>query len=153
MSVLDEAWRDLAARCNAVGEAGDWDEQSILGPLADVADQVCRIGDHRESAHYRADKAGALLLAAIRVQRETLLGFAGWPEEGWHERTIVGAFEVLEQVRQAVGTVAWTAARQARDHCSVLYDSDARRLFDAVGTFTGWVEEVASTPEPDWSDD
>jgi hypothetical protein len=153
VTILDEARRDLSARCSAVGDAGDWAEQSILGPLADVADHVCRIGDHAESAHYRADKAGALLAAAIRLQRETLLGFACWPDEGWHLRTIVEAFEVLEQVRQAVGAVAWITARNARDHCSVLYESDARRLFDAARQFTGWVEEVAATPEPDWCED
>jgi hypothetical protein len=153
VTILDEARQDLAARVTAVGATGDWDEQSILAPLADVADHVCRVGDHRESAHYRADKAGALLSAAIRLQRETLLGFAGWPDEGWHLRTIVEAFDVLEQVRQAVGTVAWMAARQARDHCSTLYESDARRLFEAARQFSGWVEDVADTPEPDWSED
>jgi hypothetical protein len=89
----------------------------------------------------------------VRLQRETLLGFAGWPDEGWHLRTIVEAFEVLEQIRQAVGAVAWMAARQARDHCSVLYESDVRRLFEAAREFTGWVEQVASTPEPDWWDE
>jgi hypothetical protein len=153
MSVLDAARRELAARSCATGEAGDWAEQSVLAPLADVADHVCRIGDHDESAHYRADKAGSLLAAAVRVQCETLLGYAGWPEGSPEERAIVDAFDQLEEVRQAIGIVTWTAARHARDDTSVLYSSDAQRLFDAAHQFGRWVDEVATTAQPDRRDE
>lgn len=154
VTILDAARRELGARCSDAGEAGDWAERSILGPLADVADHVCRIGDHRESSHYRADKAGALLAAALRLQRETVLGFAGWPEGTVEERTIVEAFDVLDEVRQAASAAAWMAARQARDSGDGLYESDVCRLFDAARRFSCWVEELATTAKPDrWDND
>jgi hypothetical protein len=153
MSVLDLARRDLAERCSAFAEADDWDEHSILSPLAGVADHVCRIGDHRESAHYRASKAGPLLASAICVQRETLLGFAGGPLHEWHKGVIVAAFDVLEEVRQAVTAAAWAVARPTAGFGGLLYESDVRELRDAARRFTCWTEELAPTALPDPSEE
>lgn len=146
MSMLDGARRELAARRHAADETGDWRERSILGPLADVADHVCRIGDHPERGHYRADKAGALLAAAVRLQRETLLGYAGWPEDCAEEATIVDGYALVDDVCRAVGRLAWTAARGARGDRGELYESEARALRDVARRLSRWIDaHTAST--------
>jgi hypothetical protein len=154
MSVLDEARRELASRSGLACEVGDSYEQSILAPLADVADYVCRIGDHPESSHYRADKAGPLLAAAVRLQRSTLVGYAGGPLHEWRIGVIFAGFDVLERVRQAVTTAAWRMAKPSVDSGGVLYESDVRELRDAVREFSCWVQDLASTALPDrWDED
>lgn len=88
-SALAAAHHDLLRRCHLAERAGDWQEGVILSALADVADYLKRIGDNPGSSHYRAEKAGALLTAAIRLHRDALLAYGGWPDDDDNERAAV----------------------------------------------------------------
>jgi hypothetical protein len=88
-SALAVAHEDLLRRCHAAERAGDWQEGVILSALVDVADYLKRIGDNPDSSHYRAEKAWGLLTAAIRLQRDTLLAYGGWPEDDPNEHVVL----------------------------------------------------------------
>src|SRR6266545_4171416 len=47
-----------------------------------------RIGDHADSPRCRADKSGPLVHSAIRLQREALLGYCGWPDDTDDDREL-----------------------------------------------------------------
>ncbi len=79
---LADAHRELVERCQMADAVDDWRERTLLAPLVDVADYVKRVGDHPDSAHYRAEKAGRLMQSAIAVQCQALMAYAGWPEKG-----------------------------------------------------------------------
>lgn len=110
MTTLEDARQDLAKRYQAADAAGDFAERDVLNPLADVADYVCRIGDHRDSAYYSADKAGALLHAAIRLQRETLTRYAD--DEGIRAaEQIEDGARRLDELAEVVIAMMWDLAR------------------------------------------
>ena len=77
VSALAAAHDDLLRRCHAAERSGHWQEAVILSALVDIADHVKRIGDNHDSAHYRAEKAGVLLTAAIRLHCNTMLAYGG----------------------------------------------------------------------------
>lgn len=108
VSALAAAYDDLLQRCHAAERSGDWQEGLILGALVDVADQVKRIGDNPASGHYRAEKAGVLLTAAIRLHRTTMLAYGGWPEDDPNEHAVLTAARLLEdvadQVQETIGS-------------------------------------------------
>ncbi len=149
VSALAVAHRHLVDRCSASDDVGDWRERAVLGPLADVADYVKRIGDHPELVHYRAEKAGALLHAAVRLQREALLAYAGWPEGGDEERRIIEAADLLEAVARELQADMWLAARRARGDSAAFYRYRANELAAVVNRFTRWASGLMSSAVPD----
>lgn len=112
MSALEAAYDDLRRRVRAADRAGDWQERSILDPLASVADYVKRIGDHGASAHYRADKAGDLVWWALRLEREALVAYAR-DERGDNatEDALERAAEVRARAAQTATKALWLVAR------------------------------------------
>jgi hypothetical protein len=113
-SALAAAHDDLVRRCHAAERAGDWPEGVVLSALVDIADYVKRIGDNPDSAHYRAEKAEALLTAAIRLHRDALLAYGGWPEDDPNEDAVHTASRLLDDVAQHVQQTMWQAMRAAR---------------------------------------
>ncbi|MGH9165467.1 MAG: hypothetical protein ACRDZW_08160, partial [Acidimicrobiales bacterium] len=94
---LDVARADLAQRTFDAEKLEQWQERSVLGNLADVADMVCRIGDHPHSAHYRADKAGRLVGAALDVQWECLNAYAGESADGAIVEELDRANDIIQE--------------------------------------------------------
>jgi hypothetical protein len=123
-SALAAPHDDLLRRCHTAERLGDWQEGAILNALVDVADYVKRIGDNPESSHYRAEKAGALLVAAIRLHRDALLSYGGWPEDDATERAVLTGSRLLEDVAEHVGQTMWQAIRVARDDTAALNRSE-----------------------------
>lgn len=113
-SALAAAHDDLLRRCHTAGRAGDWQEAVILSALADVADHVKRIGDNPDSAHYRAEKAGALLTVAIRLHRDALLAYGDWPEDDASEQAMDEASRLLDDAAKHAQQTMWKAMRTAR---------------------------------------
>ena len=147
-SILDAARQDLALRRDAADRAEHWQERNILAELADVADMVCRIGDHTHSSHYRAEKSGPLVVSAIRVERECLRAYelaAGDPAGAGCDDSIDQAAEVLEYVARAVRRAMWVAARSE----TPLYASDARDIAGAVAALEWWAQKVCAGAVPD----
>lgn len=146
-SPLAAAYEDLLVRCQICDDAEDWHERSILEHLADVADYVKRVGDHPDSSHYRAEKSGPLIDAAIRVQRQAMLAYAAWPDYD-HEthEAIHGATQVLLEAAVAVRMFQWVAAATYR---GPLYRSTAREILDAAANFSHWAKTVTANAAPD----
>jgi hypothetical protein len=113
-SPLAAAYDDLLRRCHVAEQGGDWQEGTILNGLVDVADYLKRIGDNPESSHRRAEKAGALLKAVIRLHREALLAYGGWPEDDANECAVRTGCRLLEDVAEHVRQAMWQAMRAAR---------------------------------------
>lgn len=151
MSPLEAAYMDLRARTAVADAAGDWQERQVLAPLADVADHVKRVGDHRDSSHYRADKAGVLVDAALRVQRETMLAYAGWPDDDHPvTRAIEDATKVLSSVVEAVRRAMWSAgAGDSYGLDGALYRSDAEAVTAAGREFSRWAQALAANAVAD----
>ena len=141
-SPLTDAYNELRRRYRNADSAGDWQERSVVGQLVEIADYVARIGDNAHSAHYRADKAGPLLQSAIRLQAQTLLGYAGWPE-GDAAVAVERPLDLLGEVTTAVVAMSWLAARGAE-----LYRSDADALNSAVHELVRWAEALTATAVP-----
>ena len=137
------AQRHLELLAHLAGEADQWQERSVFTALADVADYTRRICLPTASDHYRAEKAGSLLRAAIRTHRQTLLGYAGWPDGTVVEREIDHAHELLQEVADGVSVAAWTAAKGGH-----LYDESAAALVRTVRELLRWAERLASEAVP-----
>ena len=140
---LSAAQRDLERLAHLADDAGDWQQRSVLSALADVVDYTTRICLPTASDHYRAEKAGSLLRAAIRTHCQTLLGYAGWPDDTVTERRIDQAHELLQEVAEGVSVAAWTAARG-----DPLYDDSAATLVRTAKEFLLWAEHLASEAVP-----
>jgi DNA modification methylase len=74
---LDAAREHLSRRLVSLDHSQTWRERAIISPLFDVADMVCRVGDHPDSLHYRADKSGDMVSAALRVRGVAFEQYAG----------------------------------------------------------------------------
>jgi hypothetical protein len=109
MSALGQAHDELVARVQQAERAGDGRERAILDPLADVADYVKRIGDHPQSAHYRADKSDALVWWAIRVQRAAHEAHA--PGDDATGEAIEHTTKALRVAAEAVMKALWLISR------------------------------------------
>lgn len=109
MSALSDAEAELVRRAQRAHRAGDWQERSVLEPLAHVADYVKRVGDHPDSAHYRADKAGPLVWWAIRVQRAAHEAYA--PGDEATAEAIGRATKALSAAADAVNQALWLISR------------------------------------------
>lgn len=150
--ILLAAQQELERRYRQADTDGNWRERWLLSELVDVADYTRRIALPTTSAHYRAEKSGALAAAADRVQQVTLIGYAGWPESGDEdgphptERAIKDAFDILDDVRSAIRTGAWLAASGPT---AELYESDAQRILRAAQSLSRWAKELAETAVPD----
>lgn len=93
---------------------------AVLVPLEDVVDHARRVDLDTASEHYRADKAGALLRAAVRLQRNTLLEYARSLQDpdfdaggATGERLASLASDLIDQVDQTV-SMMWEVARGER---------------------------------------
>lgn len=150
-SPLDVARQDLARRVQALDDSPRWQERAILSSLATVADMVCRIGDHDHSTHYRADKSGDLVTAALRVELESLRAYAETDDrfEDAADRQLNAAAEVLESVAGAVRLVLWTVARQSNGQGAEMYRSDADQIRSAVAALDRWAKSVCAGAVPD----
>jgi hypothetical protein len=151
VSALRDALEDLGARRRAAERAEDWHEVAVLAHLVDIADYTARIGDVTDSAHYRAEKAGPLLDAAIRIQEDVFLAAAAWPAEDTPlDRAVVEATKVLGDVAGEVRQVLWDSVQNERDGDGpVAYRSTARSLIDAVGELSRWADAIAASAVPD----
>jgi len=139
---LEVARADLLRRTHEADERGDWQERNVLAHLATVADMVCRIADHPDSTHYRAEKAGPLLDAAVRLQGECLNAHLLGADEhavGRLER----ATEVLAQVADAVQPAMWAIA--CADNGVELDADDICQLRLASSAFAAWADGLAAT--------
>ena len=139
-SPLELARQDVARRALAAEDADEWGERAVLGRLAVVADMACRIGDHADSAHYRAEKAGTLVEAALGVELECLNAYLG---EGCDEAAgeLEQASRAVESVAEAVRSAMWSWA--AADSAAV-HDADvARDLRRAAAAFSRWADRAA----------
>lgn len=137
-SALAAAHEDLLRRCHAAERGDDWQEGIILSALVDVADYLKRIGDNPDSSHYRADKAGALLTAAIRLHHDLLLAYGGWPEDDPNEHAVLTASRMLEDVADHVRQTMWQAMRAARDESPAANRSPSSGLVDAGDQLARW---------------
>ena len=139
-SPLERARQDVARRALAAEDAEQWQERAVLGRLAVVADMACRIGDHPESAHYRAEKAGTLVEAALRVELECLNAYLG---DGCDETAeeLAQACRAVEILAEAVRAAMWSWAHA--DSAAVLDDDARRDLRRAAGAFSRWANRVA----------
>ena len=139
-SPLERARQDVARRALAAEGEEQWQERAVLGRLAVVADMVCRIGDHPESTHYRAEKAGALVEAALRVELECVNAYLG---DGCDETAedLAQACRAVEMVTEAVRSAMWSWA--AVDSAAALDDDAVRDLRRAAGAFSRWANRVA----------
>lgn len=136
---LARAHAELLRRYHEADGGEDWRERSILGPLVDVADSVRRVGDNPE-AHYRADKAGDLLNAALCLQQQTLLAYAAWPE-GEAADAICEPYDLIRAVVAGVASATWaTASGSGRTR---LTSKDSSDLTAAVRQLERWVSGVA----------
>lgn len=145
-TALEVARSDVARRALAAEEDGDWTERAVLAHLATVADMVCRIGDHPDSAHYRAEKAGPLLDAAIDLQWQCLNAYVGEGDEKVGG-DLEHANDALHRVATAVRTAMWALARTR--HGAALDEDDARQLRAAASGFTAWADGVAAQARPE----
>jgi hypothetical protein len=141
-SALAAAHDDLLRRCHAAERSGDRQEGAILGALVDVADYVKRIGDNPDSAHYRAEKAGALLTAAIRLHRDALLAYGGWPEDDANEDAVLTAAKLLEDVAEHVRQTMWEAMHIARGEAQTASRSRGKDLVHAGEQLARWAAGV-----------
>jgi hypothetical protein len=137
-STLAAAHDDLLRRCHAAERAGDWQEGTILSALVDVADYLKRIGDNSESSHYRAEKAGALLIAAIRLHRDTLLAYGGWPEDDTNEQALLTTSRLIEDVAEHARHAMWQAMRAARGDRHAMTASEADGFVHAGRQLARW---------------
>jgi hypothetical protein len=139
-TALTAAHDDLLRRCHAAERSGDWQEAVILTALVDVADHVKRIGDNPASAHYRAEKAGALLTAAIRLHRDALLAFGGWPDNDASEQAMDAASRLLDGAARHAQQTMWRAMRAARDETRVPREELTGELVHAGRQLARWTE-------------
>jgi hypothetical protein len=137
---LDLARQDLARRARLADEDGDAQECALLQHLASITDMVCRIGDHPESAHYRADKSGPLLRSAADLQLECLRAYLGGDDDAEAEVELKEATEALEKVHTAVRRVMWAIAGARRG--ATFEDDDLGAVTTAARAFTAWAGSV-----------
>jgi len=146
VSALEQAHADLRARSAAADRAGDWREARLLEALGGVADYVKRIGDHPGSAHYRADKAGDLVIDAVHVLRLAFLAYAGWPQDTPQAAAIRGAVDALQTTCRAVERALWSNTRTGGVG---VFAFDLGAIGDAARTFVRWADALAATAVPD----
>lgn len=141
---LEVARRELARRALAADERGDWQETAILFHLTTVADMMCRIGDHGDSAHYRADKVANLVDAALALEAECLNAYLG---DGCDETAadLERASRVLRGVAEAVRGAMWSFARA--DSGAALDRDDVRDLRRALAAFATWTNGAVRRAE------
>lgn len=143
---LDAARRHLGERLNHSAAGSDRLETGILSALTGIADMTCRIGEHTDSPHYRADKAGPLLDEALRLQTRTLMAYAhvSGVDVDVKESTIHELQRLAEDITAALVAFMWAAARG--DH---IYERHARALTRTAQHLTEWAERVARSAIPD----
>lgn len=151
---LEAAYMDLRQRSAAADRAGDWRERCVLEPLTDVADYVKRVGDHGDSAHYRADKASELTAAAVRLLRETFLAYANWPDDAESAGgAVVQATRALDAALEAVNRALWCIGHAVSDvradKPDAVLASDAAAIAAAARRFDSWVRTIADQAIPD----
>ena len=139
-SPLAAAHNDLLQRCHAAERAGDWQEAVILSALVDVADHVKRIGDNPNSSHYRAEKAGTLLTAAIRLHRDALLAYGGWPEDHASEQAVDNASQLLHDAATDAQHTMWRAMRAAQGETEGVREQSIDDLVHAGRQLARWTE-------------
>jgi hypothetical protein len=127
-------------------DAGDWQERKLLGPLHDVADMVCRIGENTASDHYRADKAGPLVTAALKVRCAALERYAGVEED---DQDLAKVLRLEEALDDGISRVMWVLARRKCGGSGDLWRSDVDDLRFALRGLSGWVEKIAGTAVAD----
>ncbi|HET7486661.1 MAG TPA: hypothetical protein VFJ85_01945 [Acidimicrobiales bacterium] len=141
-SILEAARAEVARRALDAEEAGRFDDRAVLGHLAVVADMVCRIGDHQPvSAHYRAEKAGPLLDAAVRLEAECLAAYAGNTDPAVADQ-LDAAAEVLGKVVGAARQTMWGLA--GARYGLAPDAADAAELRRAAKGLEAWADQVAA---------
>jgi hypothetical protein len=140
-SPLDAARTYLREQLHELDEAENYAERSIVSPLYDVADMVCRIGDH-DSRHYRADKAGTLVSAAHEVRYVTLMAYGDAGETG-DDDLLERLHDAEREIVVAVGHALWGIALDR------LTESHLTHLGNALNALTRVAESLVRVAHPD----
>lgn len=141
MTALDDARTYLRARLGELDDAEDYAERSIISPLYDVADMVCRIGDH-DSRHYRADKATTLVDAALAVRFVTLMAYGDLEQTG-DDDLLERLHSAAQEVNSAVSTAMWGVARDR------LTESSVTELRSALAALMRMADKFDAVARPD----
>lgn len=115
-SPLDAAREHLRQAAGRADNTEDWPRAALLSPLHDVADMVCRVGDHFDSSHYQADKAGTMVIAALRVRQAAFRrrdGFWAQPDEA--PDPIGDLTAAVLDVERGIEACLWEITRGAND--------------------------------------
>ncbi len=145
---LEGARTYLRVLCRMADEAGDWQEHRLLESLHDVTDMVCRISDHTQSTHYRADKAGRLVSAALDVRCAALQNHAGPGED--QRVKLVKALHLEKELDDEINRAMWVLADPDGTQ---LWCSDAAALLRALRRLVDWAETIAATAVPEPADE
>lgn len=155
-TTLEAARTELGQRLVRADARDDWATRRWLAPLADVADMVCRIGDHDDSKHYQADKATNLVQSALRVRRACLERYADLDDPNERpkiEKALHDLTEIADRVETAISGAMWSLARLAQEGTDgAIYQSDAANLADVARDLGRLAERLATTARPDPED-
>lgn len=136
MSALEAAREELRQRLADAYRVEDYATVEWLNPLFDVADMVCRVGDHDHSTHYQAEKVGAMVADAVRLRREVHRRHAGdVAGDVLHELSTAA-----RDVEDAVTNAMWSVSRSPSG-AGVDFDC-LRALASAAGDLAGMVERL-----------
>lgn len=151
MNPYEEVEAELADRARAAFASGDGGEGVLFEKLGSVADYLRRVALPDASPHYRAEKSGALLDAAIRLHVRAQEAYARWPEDD--DGVYRAALLRLEDVTEAVCTVMWATGRAARGEDRGVERRDAAEVQQAAQRLRAWATELAATAVPDEEDE
>ena len=150
------AQRRLERLSQEADAAGHWQEERLTEELSHVADYTRRIMYPGATIHYRAAKAGALLAAALRVQRAAMMGYGecgpavvgdrGLADLAAERRAedLDADYDRLEEITAAVVSATWGVARGWG-----FYKSDAADLQDVLGRMVCWASDLYAAAEDD----
>jgi hypothetical protein len=140
LEVAREHLRDELQRSDHAGDG----RYQLIGALYDVADMVCRIGDHWDSRHYQAGKSQTLVDAALGVRRDAFVRYCGDSEEP----VLYEATKLVGELESLVTRFMWS-----REPFAVRFTrSDAADLRRALSEFTAWAAGVIANAVDDPED-
>ena len=127
----------------------DWERAQFIGALATIADHTRRVMLDTASPHYRADKAGPIVYAALKVQRSTIFAYAGLPEvvsgpASNLERTTSQLAEIAETFR----SLMWDLARREGGSGWVWASTHAEAR-QALANAIAWIDTLPTIPDPE----
>lgn len=150
---LDAAREHLRSLCSAANQTDNWLLARWLDPLHDVADMVCRVGDHGQtSPHYQADKGSDMVVAAVQVRREAFYRYGGYFDLPDSAPDPVGDLtDLTVAVERAAESVMWAVTRESQSGRRVpcVPADTAGGLIDAARALVRWAESLSTYLEED----